>query len=102
MITAAKSGCRLVPALAALAVCCLAVPAFGDEVQYLPNNARVIASINVTTGAKTKTFKEFMKAMTALAPKANEQEELVANFVSKIGRMTLGVGMTETDVDEVE
>ena len=102
MITAPKSGRRFVPALAALVVCCLPLPAFSDELWYLPDNLRVVASIDVATGVKTKTFQAFMKTMETFAPKDNDREQTLANFVSKIGRMTMGVGMMDKETFGIE
>ena len=72
MFTASK--CRRAAfALAVLFACC--APALGDEFQYLPDNVRVIASINVTAGAKTKTFREFIKLSMVTGVGAKEAEE---------------------------
>ena len=91
MFAASKRSRRPGLALAILIICCLPVPAFSDEIQYLPDNVRVIASINVTVGAKTKTFQEFLKMAQAFGPKGPDDE--VDRFVSKIARVTIGVGM---------
>ncbi|MBI3823103.1 MAG: hypothetical protein HY289_10550 [Planctomycetes bacterium] len=90
MFTASKS-CRAAFVLAAFGAC--AAPALADEFQYLPDNVRVIASVNVTAGVKTKTFTEFMKFPQGNPGGAKEQEESVRAFASKIGRITIGVGM---------
>ena len=83
MFTASKSR----PAFALLLVCCLPVPAFSDEYQYLPDNARVIGSIDVTAAAKTKTFQEFRKQYS------KERDEEMGKYVSMIARATIGMGM---------
>ena len=101
MFTASKSRGGPALALAFLLVCWLPARALSDEIQYLPDDVRVIASVNVTTGAKTKTFQEFMKQMTAMMPAKEgeairkEQDEKVRDFASKISRITLGVGMPD-------
>jgi hypothetical protein len=89
-----RTGSGLV--LALLAVYCLPVTAFSDEIQYLPDNVRAIASVNLTAAAKTKTFLEGMKMVKALDGKADkEREEMVSKFLGKIARVTSSVGMPE-------
>ena len=103
MCSTPKSQGKLGLALAVLSLCCLPVPAFSDEFKYLPDNAQIIASVDVTAGAKTKTVQEFKKMMaTPFGGKApKETDDVINNFVSKIARVTVGVVMAE-DVPEFQ
>ena len=87
--------------LAGLLVCCLPLPASADEIQYLPDNPQMIASIDLGKAAKTKTFAELRKIMSGLAgPEMKEVNDAFDAMVSKIARFTVGINETEKNPEE--
>ena len=85
MSVASKNQRRLGLALATLLHCCLATPAFSDEAQFLPDHSQVIASIDLETSMKTKTYPE----ATWLLPKGNYQlNDPLDLGLAKIARLT--------------
>jgi hypothetical protein len=100
--TMMKSRSCLLPILAGVVLAAVAVPVRGDEIQYLPNGAHVVFSVNFQDLLKSKTFAELKKTMKQFPDaKDNMEEEILREMgipASNIARITMGVAFKDTKV----
>jgi hypothetical protein len=89
------------PSLAGALAVCLAAPALGDEIQYLPDGAHILVSVNVQTVLKSKAFQE-LKTAWLMQTKENINLNTLKMIgdelgvpVNNIARFTLGVAVPE-------
>ncbi len=98
MFTASPSHRRPGFILALLCICCLPIPGRGDEMQYLPDNPQLIASLDMVAYANAKTpfLKELGGKLREVGDKIPDPEESPLEIgLDKIARITLGLNLSE-------
>lgn len=89
---------KLRPALVGLVLCCLAAPARGDDLQYLPDGSMLVVSVDLAALLKTRTYevaKSRIKAFNESLEKGLRDEMGIP--ATNVARITAGVEAITTD-----
>jgi hypothetical protein len=97
-----RRSCGNLGVMSALLACCVAGPAAGDELRYLPDGVNYINLLDVSTIRRSKTFAALLKAKVAIVQ--DIEKDLVNDFgmsPDNVERVSIGAVLpTANDLTE--